>query len=46
MENLNTAVEKERVYADCHKEWVSDFKNNQSQVLELRARQLLGKGFD
>ena len=46
IENMSTTVDKERAFADCHREWVRDFKDNQSQNLEMRARQLLGRGFD
>ena len=39
-------IEKDKAYAECHNEWLQDFKQNQSQVLEHRARMLLGKNLD
>ena len=41
-----TNLEKERVFADCHNHWVKDFKQNKTQDMELRARQLLGKNLE
>ncbi len=42
----STIVGKDKAYADCHNAWVSDFKQNQSQELEARARALIGKGLE
>ena len=43
---MSSTVDKERAFGDCHREWVSDFRENQSQNLEVRARQLLSRGFE
>ena len=44
--NLESIAEKDKAYADCHNNWLSDFKNNQSEDLELRARKLFGKNLE
>ena len=28
IENMSSSLEKERAFADCHKDWVRDFKDN------------------
>ena len=43
LEGATSVGEKDKAYADCHNDWMRDFKENQSQSLELRARTLLGK---
>ena len=40
---LKSVAEMDKAYADCHNDWLKDFKNNQSQELETRARNLFGK---
>ena len=49
MEGLNafgTVAEKDKAFADCHNDWIKDFKVNQSQILEARARTLLGRNLE
>ena len=46
VDKLDSVVEKDKAYADCHDSWVKDFKNVQSQELEVRARQLFGKSLE
>jgi len=46
IQGMNSVVEKDKAYADCHQEWLRDFKINQSQALELRAREMLGKSLE
>ena len=46
IEQMETIAEKDKAFADCHENWVKDFKNVQSQDLELRARKLFGKNLE
>ena len=43
LESLANVADKDKAFADCHNDWMKDFKENQSQALEVRARSLLGK---
>ena len=43
---LGSVGEKDKAFADCHKAWIKDFRNNKSQELEIRARQLFGKSLE
>ena len=43
VQNMATVADKDKAFADCHTEWVSNFRINTTQELELRARQLFGK---
>tara|TARA_B110000503_G_C6790585_1_gene267086 strand:+ start:285 stop:416 length:132 start_codon:yes stop_codon:yes gene_type:complete len=43
---MSSTVEKEKVFAQCHNEWVSDFTGAQNAALEERAKRLLGKTFE
>ena len=44
--SLATIADKDKAFADCHKDWIREFKTNQSQLLEVRAREFLGKNLD
>ena len=44
--DIGTVAEKDRSFAECHKDWLKDFSDVKSWELEGRARKLLGKGFD
>ena len=46
LDSLSSVAEKDKAYADCHKDWMKDFKEEQSQNLEARARALLGKNME
>ena len=46
LDQLSSVAEQDKAYADCHREWIRDFKNEQSQHLEARARALLGKNLE
>ena len=46
LERFESVADKDRAFADCNKHWIKEFKENESQSLELRARTLLGKNLD
>ena len=46
LDQVDTIAEKDKAYADCHNNWIKDFKNNQSNELEARARMMFGKTLD
>tara|TARA_B110001450_G_C17367767_1_gene378369 strand:- start:97 stop:459 length:363 start_codon:yes stop_codon:yes gene_type:complete len=37
-QGLDTVAQKDKAFADCHKHWIKDWKENKSQELEGRAR--------
>ena len=43
---MDSVADKDKAFADCHNTWVRDFKENQSQDLEARARSLIGRGLE
>ena len=43
---LETVAEKDKAFADCHKHWIKDWKENKSQELEARARMLFAKNLE
>ena len=42
-ENLKTNEEKDRSFLDCHNRWVRNMRENISQELEVRVRELFQK---
>ena len=43
---LESVAEKDKAFADCHKHWIRDWKENGSQELEARARMLFAKNLE
>ena len=43
LDSLDSIAEKDKAFGDCHKQWLSDWKESKSQELESRARQLFAK---
>ena len=44
--NIQNIADKDRAYADCHNQWIRDFKVTQANNLEGRARSLLGRNLE
>ena len=46
LSDINNIADKDRAYADCHNQWIRDFKVTQANRLEERARSLLGRNLE
>ena len=46
LSDIPSIADKDRAFSDCHNQWIKDFKKEQSNAFEERARSLLGRNLE